>query len=710
MEGRLAREYFERQGTVRHMADRYLGVLGFATTAVAPHSRDHEVPDLSLTRYYDPADLVVPEIAVAINDARWGLSDHHAQPEAQGLSDWLAGMAWLTITSKLPPRPRVLVIGSRVTPLVLALAERVDQIFLTDRFASGEDLARQLSRLAASPVIEKRLRNRIVIQHMDGRSLDYPDGFFDAIVITSPFSSADTPMDIANAMFEAGRVLRADGVLSVSVECILAGPQGSKRIASGKIDLQAESTHRHLIQASGLCLTNELPVQPPSTIWRFVNSLPLFEHGSSQAHTRGVGRYDGGFVLGHVHVALAKPPEGDAQPIDNTWAKPRETIRQQSLIALRSKPRHTALKTDPPASQAAGTQPQGGPMSLNQINSARGALNRWNLIRLKGWYNKTLNQLPKSVASLARSIIRVLYLGWAQSAQFELYQGLLDEAATSRRQIEDLVQRTGNHEQLTRVAATSLSTIDDRLQRLESSWTAVTDRERTMANSLQIASDQIAGLSAAVQELKPLLPKTQGIDLALAKLEHLSTAMGQRVDQSEAYLQGLHNRQQETGDAVRLLVSRMRLVMQTQSLDASLSDAPSLNAIGIIQVIRLSEAAIPALAQANAVDVSLQPGDERAMSLCAAYFGRRLSAANNVYRAPNDAWYVFDLPGSSTDDPVFDYAVARLSIGGHLVLVSLRPNATRARAKLALISSHEIVVEDSLWHISIWKRMSDSEA
>jgi SAM-dependent methyltransferase len=68
-------------------------------------------------------------------------------------------------------------------------------------------------------------RQRLIVQHMDGRDLRYPDSYFDGVFSSSAIEHFGTVADIQQAAREIGRVLKPGGIAALATEfCIDAKP------------------------------------------------------------------------------------------------------------------------------------------------------------------------------------------------------------------------------------------------------------------------------------------------------------------------------------------------------------------------------------------------------------------------------------------------------------------------------------------------------
>lgn len=147
---------------------------------------------------------------------------------AEYRKQWEVAMAALTLREQgvLRPDAEVLGVGAGNEPTVFWLTNHVHRVFATDLYL-GDEWAE-----SAAPVMltdPGRFwpgpwdRRRLVVQHMDGRDLQYPDNSFDAVFSSSSIEHFGGHEDVAAAVDEIFRVLKPGGVLSLSTELKLEG-------------------------------------------------------------------------------------------------------------------------------------------------------------------------------------------------------------------------------------------------------------------------------------------------------------------------------------------------------------------------------------------------------------------------------------------------------------------------------------------------------
>jgi SAM-dependent methyltransferase len=199
-------------------------------------------------------------------------------------------------------------------------------------------------------------RDRLSVRDMDGRALDLPSASFDGVFCSSSIEHFGSFAQIANAAYEMGRVLKPGGLLAISTEYLLSGPESSDGWQDVRLFRHAD-LERYIVQASGLEPTGPLSTSVSKPTLATEWELSLYADDQSR-HLERQGDYPRiaetvwshypclvvrhkGHVFTSVHLALRKP--ADSPVGDNTWARPgprdgqdtsagsSESIRARSL-------------------------------------------------------------------------------------------------------------------------------------------------------------------------------------------------------------------------------------------------------------------------------------------------------------------------------------------------------------------------------------------
>jgi len=140
---------------------------------------------------------------------------------------WERGMLALFLTEWgcLDGQSTVLAIGAGSEPTLFWLANRAGRVVATDIYGEGKFAGREAaesmlhnpSSFAPVPYPPERL----TVQRMDARHLEFPDGSFDAVYSLSSIEHFGSPAEVARSAAEMGRVLKPGGVAVVVTECLV---------------------------------------------------------------------------------------------------------------------------------------------------------------------------------------------------------------------------------------------------------------------------------------------------------------------------------------------------------------------------------------------------------------------------------------------------------------------------------------------------------
>jgi SAM-dependent methyltransferase len=124
----------------------------------------------------------------------------------------------------------ILGVGAGRETTIFWLTRRVRRVFATDLYLSeDEDWAMSDARAGMLVAPERETpvpfnARRLVVQHMDGMDLRYPDESFDAIFSSGSIEHFGDLEDIRRSAEEMYRVLKPGGVVALSTEFALKGP------------------------------------------------------------------------------------------------------------------------------------------------------------------------------------------------------------------------------------------------------------------------------------------------------------------------------------------------------------------------------------------------------------------------------------------------------------------------------------------------------
>jgi FkbM family methyltransferase len=260
--------------------------------------------------------------------------------------DWEVAMSVRALRhfGALHPDAVVLGVAAGTEDTIFYLTRHARQVFVTDRYL-GAGAWGQVAPVAmlVDPGFLAPFDfdpNRLVVQHMDGRSLRYPDETFDAVFSSGSIEHFGELLDVAYAAYEMGRVLKPGGVLVLSTEFKIDGPPEGIGWPGDALMLSAENLRRYIVEASGLEPVDDLETdlsEPTLATARDISQAVLnHDRRLNGVGSRGVPEYalwdfphlvmsHGGYEFTSVHLTLRRPAQWPA--VDNAWARPpRETL------------------------------------------------------------------------------------------------------------------------------------------------------------------------------------------------------------------------------------------------------------------------------------------------------------------------------------------------------------------------------------------------
>jgi FkbM family methyltransferase len=326
-------------------------------------------------------DFADPELVgyireVCAQKAAFFPPDFPAGHEAR--KDWEVAMSVRALRhfGALHPDALVLGVAAGTEDTIFYLTRHARQVFVTDRYL-GAGAWGQVAPVAmlVDPGFLAPFDfdpNRLVVQHMDGRSLRYPDETFDAVFSSGSIEHFGELLDVAYAAYEMGRVLKPGGILVLSTEFKIDGPPEGIGWPGDALMLSAENLRRYIVEASGLEPVDALETdlsEPTLATARDISQAVLdHDRRLNGVGARGVPEYalwdfphlvmsHGGYEFTSVHLTLRRPAEWPA--VDNAWARPpRET-----LDAIAGWNAQVLAAGDPSAAAAAVSVPEPQPVA-----------------------------------------------------------------------------------------------------------------------------------------------------------------------------------------------------------------------------------------------------------------------------------------------------------------------------------------------------------
>ena len=289
-------------------------------------------------------DFAHPELSATIRHVFQHEVAHFTPAFPQGAEYrkyWEVGMSVLALRQlgALRPDANILGVGAGTETTIFYLTNHVGRVFATDLYLGAGRWDQSApwymlvspDRFAPYPFC----RERLVVQHMDGRLLDYPDSTFDGIFSSGSIEHFGSMQSIASSAYEMGRVLKPGGVMTVSTEYRISGPVGGDGW-DGMRFFSPEALQRYIVDASGLQPVDEFEGDLSEATMSSQRELSFYQRETDRALAKH-GRFprvaevvwstyphlvlsDSGYVFGSVHLTLRKTEQYPL--VDNAWAKP----------------------------------------------------------------------------------------------------------------------------------------------------------------------------------------------------------------------------------------------------------------------------------------------------------------------------------------------------------------------------------------------------
>jgi glycosyltransferase involved in cell wall biosynthesis/SAM-dependent methyltransferase len=324
---REARDYFEAEATLERMAASYQAIIDELVGGREPAQRSApsaSLGPLAINKVCCLEDFGNPELLELMADLfRHRLSSSSAiahHPER--ILFWQTAMLVRALQQQglLHRAAVVAVLGPGASPLAFYLTRYVGQVFVVGDYLNRGDLESMLlfdpDSLAPYPYEPQRL----FVQHRSSLPLQLPDSFFDAVVICGSIDGQNSGDAWAHLVYEAGRMLKLEGVCALTVKYLLAGPSGGTARHSEYPVFDRSRLERFIVEASGLELADPVDYGlSPSTV-----SAPRIPSGGVRDYQpllmSQVVNVIEGDVLVPLHVSLRK---GRPYPrVPNAWAAP----------------------------------------------------------------------------------------------------------------------------------------------------------------------------------------------------------------------------------------------------------------------------------------------------------------------------------------------------------------------------------------------------
>jgi SAM-dependent methyltransferase len=582
----------------------------------------------------------------------------------------------------LHPDSNILCIGAGTETAQYYLADHAKQVFATDLYLDPQawrELPPSFMLVDPSQAAPYEFdSNRLVVQHMDSRVLRYPENYFDGIVSANSLENLASLEAVANTAYEMGRVLKPGGILTISTQYRISGPPGDIGW-DGCILFSREDIQRYIVEASGLQLVDDLHTELSENTLNTQRDLTKYavdttaQQGqpSRYTHTGNVAwskqpylvHVHRGYVFCSIQLTLRKNEQYDFAA--NAWAKPSQSIIDSTRHIPISLLKPAAPQTLPDL-LSKRTQANMTASNNDELAAIQHLFRAWDGARIRGWYNATLRRLPLGLGKIGRTMVRVMQLGRIFDAQAQLYTAMIDHQANLGAYIDRL---------------------NVRLAEMNTQYETIVHQNEL----LQTQNGSLAEFGAQIAELRNQLGhldmrigqatqhQTESQAHLEATLQQIATHQAQletSLQEATAQQQEAITRQSRLDHQVRLNTSYIRLFQQ-QMESATRADGTStaearLTKAELLDLFRALERETPDLAQAAAVELSIQDGMAEDILLeGASYFNERMSSAGTTYRVPNDVCYHIDFTDEWNRSKLFESAVSRLQPGGKFVIVTL---------------------------------------
>ena len=759
-----ARAYFEQCATVADMAAMYESVIDqVAGRRLSRSSRSIQedrlhMRALNFNKVCELEDFSDAELVDIMRDV-FRHEIRHFTPEfpkgAEYRKYWEIAMSVraLRYFGVLRRDALILGVGAGTETTGFYLTNQVGQVFVTDLYLDSgtwENFAPGFMLAEPEKVAPYDFeRDRLVVQHMDGRVLRFPDNTFDGIFSSGSIEHFGGLGFIANSAYEMGRVLKPGGMLTLSTEYLISGPPGGIGW-EGCVLFSRENLTRYIVEASGLELVDDLNTDLSDATLTSKRDLTMYIE-ESDAYMARQGRYPRageivwskyphlvlvhqGYVFCSVHLTLRKPDSYPAAP--NEWARPTEATRtaisRSNLIVHSLKDNGSHPQTTAPAEVAVTMS------RVDNQSELRALLQSADEIRLRGWNNPRLRRMPKWLGALGRVLVRIFTLGRILETQAQLVNGVVNHhlalnnrvASLSNQltELEHQVQQITNevlpesreHAERQSKFDMQLAQMTTQLARLEQEIGQLRRIESEISTLSQALDQQAASVARMATQFDQVDGRIRDVERIESEISTLSQALDERTrlvvspdlfEEKLLQIQAhMESRIRDVDEKTRLNTSYVRLLIGQYNAGAGMDEMRSalpLMKEDLLDLLHQLEHQYPELARCGSVELSVQDGAaEEMVAAGAAYFGDRMSSAGEVYRSPNDAWYHVDFTPDWKRSILFESARARLKRGGKFVLVTGPGNLDVPKpSNLDLVVDHIVALASArAVRVYVWQK------
>ena len=639
---RSARAFYQSTFTSAAIAEEYARILGLPTER----------------RQADPAPS--PSDARPITRL-WG-------PEggaARSASLWAGDRAVETLErAGLLDRPsRVLVLGAGAEPVVFQLTGLVGEVLAVDDYlgsmARHPEMLIQPERATTSAFEPERLR----VSHMPGLPLRVSDGSCDAVIVlnaTGALRNGEIPA--APLLSDIHRVLKPDGIASLTVDLVLNGPPDRDLIRPAPLQMTREGLQQ-LLEATGFAPVDGVPADTLAAALLAPRRQPLSEedprYPPQYVETRN------GYAVGRLHVGLRRlnaPVSVDDPTPQRSFAPELSGSLLDDLLETTAIGESGAYPT---RHSPAGGPRSSEPKTASIMSDIRAHLAQWEAIRLKGWYNRYLKRLPKALGALVRTFIRVVYLGHSQSAEKQIFSDLVALAEAQQSQLEGERNRSIQLEaRMAQLVATASATDHKSIQ----------ETQRRIADLQQSLESQSLTMERMQEALEATTSQAASLQNLQQALESQLQDVTARTEGTREVTESLRASRDSDYERLSLAIGQIRLLQQdVASVKTPHPSKPerSISGPDLVELVRQIEQQHPELASRQRVEVSVEGAQREELVLALSrWYGSRLSGRGTEYRAPNDLYVDVRLGEASVGAQSLDGGiVSKLGVGAHVVVI-----------------------------------------
>ena len=435
-----ARHFYLQQARPEQMASSYCRVIEEVTghAIVEPQEmseRERVGERLPYNKPCELEDFADPTLAAILRD----LYPQEAQRRGPGFPRgfehrrmWEAAMSVRALQDfgALRPDAEILGAGAGMGATPFYLTGHVRRVVATDLYLAPRGRDDMSPRMLTAPESFCPFpfeRDRLIVQHMDGRLLRFPDASFDAVFSANAVEHLGDLKAVAQAAFEMGRVLKPGGVLALAAEYRISGPPGGHGHAE-RLLLSLEELRRYVLEASGLEPVDELQADLSE---RTLTTRPS-EHQTPALDGKPLPyliTVQDGYVSGSVHLALRKTGRYPAS--ENEWARASEADRlrierQEAGAGERLVRVIAAAERAPEAAPA--VEPDPGEAERAALVRLEELYRRWDDVRARSALDPAAvgSRWSRAAGFPRRAVGRILRLGVSLDFQRDLFRAFLD--------------------------------------------------------------------------------------------------------------------------------------------------------------------------------------------------------------------------------------------------------------------------------------------